>query len=70
MHAIVAKYQKNSVHFAPLPKKIIIPFLSIKSMKHACIQSHAKALKQFFLYLSERQMVELAEEGGSEGVRE
>ena len=64
MHAIVAKHQKNSVRFAPLQKKIIVPRYETSIR----VQSHAKLQKLFtiFLYLSERQMGELAEEGGSE----
>ena len=70
MHAIVAKYQKNSVHFVPLPKKIIVPCSSIKStnMHVYNLMQKLRSLKQFFLYLSERQMGELAEEGVRPGV--
>ena len=67
MHAIVAKHQKNSsVHFAPLQKKIIVPRYETSIR----VQSHAKLQKLFtiFLYLSERQMGELAEEGVRPGV--
>ena len=66
MHAIVAKHHKNSVHFAPLQKKIIVPRYETSIR----VQSHAKLQKLFtiFLYLSERQMGELAEEGVRPGV--